>query len=219
MIKMLKPRAQLSSMVEVTAVKCTGITVKHIWHCEPMARFAPDQNRKWRRYGSPLKPWWTFVQITPQSQGLRSRVVAWHAAYSACVSWSARTLASYPGISPGIPLNVNLWRRMARNRKTSARPIDSPMQRRFPSPNTNTFSPSTLFRSVPSAVRNRSGLKLDGSFHSSLQEETDGSASLCTIYRPRLSHCEKLTGHGWLATGLQTHRCLWEWNIHWVTCL
>ncbi len=80
-------------------------------------------------------------------------------------------------ISPGIPLNVNLWRRMARNRKTSARPIDSPMQRRFPSPNTNTFSPSTLFRSVPSAVRNRSGLKLDGSFHSSLQEDTDSSAS------------------------------------------
>ncbi len=100
MIKMLKPRAQLSSMVEVTAVKCTGITVKHIWHCEPMARFAPDQNRKWRHYGSPLKPWWTFVQITPRSQGLRSRVVAWHAAYSACVSWSARTLASYPAFLP-----------------------------------------------------------------------------------------------------------------------
>lgn len=93
-------------------------------------------------------------------------------------------------ISPGIPLNFNLWRRMARNRKTSARPMDSPMQRRFPSPKTNTFSPSILFRTVPSALRNRSGLKLEGSFHSSLQEETDSAAS----FKSALHHLSPVLG-------------------------
>lgn len=43
------------------------------------------------------------------------------------------------------------------------------MQRRFPKPKVITFSPSTLLTSVPSAFRKRSGLKENGSSHSSLK--------------------------------------------------
>lgn len=84
-------------------------------------------------------------------------------------------VSAYSGVrsrgSPGTGTKCNFWMRIARKRKTSCRAITSPMQRRFPIPKTIIFSPSILFSSVPSALRKRSGLKLDGSFHCFLWRE------------------------------------------------
>lgn len=74
-------------------------------------------------------------------------------------------------VCPGMPLNFNLWMRMARNRKTSDRAMSSPTQRRLPRPKIMTFSPSILLSSAPSALRKRSGLKTEGSFHVLLLNE------------------------------------------------
>lgn len=84
-------------------------------------------------------------------------------------------VSPYSGVmssgSPGTGAKCNFWMRIARKRKTSCRAITSPMQRRFPIPKTIIFSPSSLFSSVPSALRKRSGLKVDGSFHCFLWRE------------------------------------------------
>lgn len=71
--------------------------------------------------------------------------------------------------SPGTVRKLRFWMRIAKKRNTSCRAMTSPMQRRFPMPKTIIFSPSNLLISVPSALRKRSGLKEDGSFHSSLK--------------------------------------------------
>lgn len=202
MIKVIKPHAHsgLFSMVEITAVKCTRCFDLH--HSQASFKYLTL-----RADGE--------VCTEPESQVTALRISA-QTDYAAVpgiskpgcgVTRSIQRLcfmvSPYSGvissISPGIPLNFNLWRRMARNRKTSARPMDSPMQRRFPSPKTNTFSPSILFRSVPSAVRNRSGLKLDGSFHSSLQEEA-------ASFKSTLHHLPS------------TFKSLWETYGSWLTC-
>lgn len=51
--------------------------------------------------------------------------------------------------------------------------MDSPMHRLFPKPKAITLSLSVLLISVPAALRNRSGLKVEGSFQSFLEQKGD----------------------------------------------
>lgn len=71
-------------------------------------------------------------------------------------------------------LNSSCWSRVARKRNTCHLAMFSPMHLLFPSPNSSTFSPSSLFTLVPSALRKRSGLKVSGFFQSFLEGRTSG---------------------------------------------
>lgn len=106
--------------------------------------------------------------------------------------------------SPGRRLNSSCCSRMVKKRKTSHRPMDSPMQRLFPKPKINTFSLSVLLILVPVALRNRSGLKVEGSFQSFLEQKGgraegavfthgDGDSSQKTPRREK--HCDAFSFH------------------------
>ena len=75
--------------------------------------------------------------------------------------------------SPGRRLNSSCCSMVAKKRKTSHRPMDSPRHRLFPKPKTITLSLSVLLILVPAALRNRSGLKVEGSFQSFLEQKGD----------------------------------------------
>lgn len=120
--------------------------------------------------------------------------------------------------SPGRRLNSRCCNKMVKKRNTSHRPMDSPMQRLFPKPKVNTLSLSILFISVPAALRNRSGLKAEGSFQSFLEQKGDraegavfthgnGESSQKTPCREK--HCVAFSFHHpkTLATSIPDLKC------------
>lgn len=115
---------------------------------------------------------WAMGKPTAQSMlFMGKRCLTWKCSHLLC--FRARP---YSGVmSAFLPLqtlNSSCWSKVDRKRKICHLAMGSPMHLLFPKLKISTFSPSTLFTSVPSALRKRSGLKICGSFQSLLEGKT-----------------------------------------------
>jgi len=107
-----------------------------------------------------------------------------------CLTWKCSRLLCFrdspssgvmPAFFPLQTLNSSCWSKVDTERKICHLEMGSQMHLLFPRPKTITFSPSTLFTLVPSALRKHSGLKVSGSFQSFLEGKTAEMLRWCLL--------------------------------------